>query len=187
VTHFEYLFVAVSIVLSFTLLRLLDSLPTTFSRTRGYWVHAVWVAFLLFLCAGFWWLNWANRNLNLTYGYFLFLLGGPSILFLTATSLVSASPTDVLDWREHFYRVRVRFFLGALSYVSILTINSFVTLGIPFNHPLRSGEGVMIGLFCAGAAFRSERSQAIVGGLAAFWLALVVLLATSGRLPMTLE
>ena len=69
-THFEYIFVAVAIILSFTLLRLLDALPSVFSRERAYWVHTVWVLFLLFFCAGFWWLNWHNRTLEeLTFDY----------------------------------------------------------------------------------------------------------------------
>ncbi len=187
-THFEYIFVAVSIILSFTLLRLLDALPTAFSRGRGYWVHTVWVLFLLFLCAGFWWLNWFNRNLDeLTFRYFLFLLLAPSILYLTATSLVSASPASVPAWREHFYRTRVRFFVGALVYVTMLTINSFVTFGVPLDSPLRIGQAGMIGLFSAGASIRSERAQAVIGALALAWLSSALILAAFGRLPMTLE
>ena len=80
-THFEYIFVAVSIILSFTLLRLLDALPLALSRERGHWVPAVWVIILLYLCASYWWLSWSNRNLEqLTFRYFLFLLAAPSIL-----------------------------------------------------------------------------------------------------------
>jgi hypothetical protein len=187
-THFEYIFVAVSIVLSFTLLRLLDAVPTAFSRTRGYWVHAVWVAFLLFLCAAFWWLSWFHRNLNqISFGYFLFLLAAPSVLFLAATSLVSASPPSVSDWHKHFFRVRLRFFLGILFYVSILVVNSFANLNVPIEHPIRRGQAVVVAMLLAGVVFRSERAHAAIAGFAATCLALLMLLAAFGRLPMTLE
>lgn len=56
----------------------------------------VWVLTLLNFCATFWWLSWFNRNLDsMSFRYFLFLLGAPSVLYLTATALVSAGPTAV--------------------------------------------------------------------------------------------
>ena len=187
-THFEYIFVAVSIVLSFTILRLLDALPSAFSRARGYWVHTVWVVFLLFLCAGFWWLNWFNHTLDsLSFRYFLFLLVAPSILFLTATALVSASPPAVASWREHFDLFRLRFFVSAFIYIGLLTINSFATFAVPLAHPIHLGQVSMLGLFLAGATIKSQRGQRVVGGAAAVFLTLVVVLAVSGRIAMSLE
>jgi hypothetical protein len=187
-THFEYIFVAVSIILSFTLLRLLDALPFALGRARGYWVHAVWLVFLLYLCAVFWWLSWFNRNLDeLSFRYFLFLLASPSILYLTATTLVSASPASISSWHQHFCHVRLRFFLGALIYVSMLLVNSFVTLEVPLERPLRLGQAVLIGLFGAGAPLRSERAQSILGGLASVFLAWSLIRAMSGRLPMSFD
>lgn len=187
-SHFEYIFVAVSIVLSFTLLRLLDALPTAFSRERGYWVHSVWVVFLLYMCAAFWWLNWFNHNLDeLSFRYFLFLLVAPSLLYLTATALVSASPAGVPSWSEHFGRVRRRFFAGLLVYVSILTINSFVTLGVPLEHPIRIGQAAMLCLFTAGVAVQSRRGQAVVAGIASAFLFLMITLVILDLTPMSLE
>jgi hypothetical protein len=174
-THFEYIFVAVSMILSFTLLRLLDAVPSAFGRERGDWVHAVWVAFLLYFCAMFWWLNWANRNLDaLSFRYFLFLLAAPSILYLSATSLVTAAPAAVPAWSDHFVRVRRRFFVGIFVYIAMLTINSFVTLGVPLTHPIRVGQAAMLGIFAAGALAPSRRGQEIVAGLAAAWLLLAI-------------
>ena len=41
-------------LLSFTILRLLDALPSALSVARSYWVHAAWVLQLLYFCAAFW-------------------------------------------------------------------------------------------------------------------------------------
>ena len=51
-THFEYIAVAISIVLSFAVLRLLDALPHVAAREKRYSIQALWVAMLLF-----WWLS----------------------------------------------------------------------------------------------------------------------------------
>jgi hypothetical protein len=187
-THFEYIFVAVSIILSFTILRLLDAVPSAFSRERGDWVHAVWVAHLLWFCAAFWWINWINRNLDaLTFRYFLFLLLAPSILYLTATALVSASPAAVPAWRDHFESNRRRFFVGALVYLALHTINSTVTFGVPLWHPLRAGQATMFGLFAAGALVRSRRGQTVIAGLGAAWLLAALTAVMLARDPMSLE
>lgn len=170
-THFEYIFVAVAIILSFTILRLLDAIPSALSRERGDWVHAVWVAHLLWFCASFWWINWINRDLDaITLRYFLFLLLAPSILYLTATALVSASPAAVPAWRDHFESNRRPFFVGALVYLALHTINSTVTFGVPLRHPLRGAQATLLGLFAAGALVRSRRGQAVIAGLAAAYL-----------------
>ncbi len=137
-THFEYIFVAVSIVLSFTILRLLDALPTVFSKDRGYWVSGVWVLFLLLMTLSFWCFSWTNRNLEaITFRYFLFLMGAPGVLYLSTTALVSATPADVTSWRELFFQNRRRFFLGTIVYLSLLATNSVLTFEIPLDHPTR--------------------------------------------------
>lgn|GEM_PF-1032397 len=175
-------------MLSFTLLRLLDALPSALSRARGYWVHTVWVFILLFFCAAFWWLNWINRNLDsFGFGYFLFLLAAPSLLYTTATALVSTSPDAIPCWREHFDRVRVRFFVGTFVYIAVLVVTSFVTLRIPLEHPIRRGQLMMLALFAAGAATRSRRGPSLVAGVAAALLLGILVLVASGRSSMTLE
>ena len=186
-THFEYIFVAVSIVLSFTILRLLDALPSVFSTARGYWVHAVWVLFLLDFCARFWWLSWFNRNLDsMTFRYFLFLLGAPSVLYLTATALVSAGPSAVSSWREHFFLYRRRFFVGAFLYLALLTANSYVTFGVPLLHPMRAWQAFLLLLLGAGATMRSERAQARIAAVAAAALTFSLGTALSG-VPLSFE
>ena len=187
-THFEYIFVAVSIVLSFTILRLLDAMPSAFSTARGYWVHAVWVLFLLYSCAAFWWLNWFNRELDsLSFRYLLFLLVVPGTLYLSATALVSAAPATVSSWREHFFLHRRGFFLGFLVYITLLSINSSVTFEVSMLYPMRAWQAFLVLLFGCGASMSSERAQRRVAAVAAVALALVLGFALAGRIQLSFD
>ncbi|MAF64778.1 MAG: hypothetical protein CMJ84_03850 [Planctomycetes bacterium] len=180
---------AVSIVLSFTMLRLLDALPGSFSREKRYWPHTVWVTTLLYISATFWWLNWSNRILeSLSFRYFLFLLFAPGVLYLTATALVSASPASVPSWREHFFRNRMRFFLGAFTYIAALAINSYVTFEVPLFDRLRLAQTTLMLLFGLGAILKTERAQAVLAGICAVatgWSLTQALL--SGEMPLSFE
>ena len=181
-THFEYIFVAVSIVLSFTILRLLDALPTALNAASRYWVHTVWVLQFLFFCVNFWWLNWVNRSLDsISQRYFLFLIAAMGILYLTATSLVSATPTAVSSWRAHFFQHRRPFFAGAFVYLALLTFNSFVTFEIPLLHGIRAVQAFHLLLFALGFAMGSERAQARIAALIAASLGISVGGVLSGQ------
>ena len=60
-THFEFISVALSIVLSFAVLRLLDAVPHAVAREGRYWIQLLWVVYLLWWSAVFWWLSWSHR------------------------------------------------------------------------------------------------------------------------------
>jgi len=176
-------------VMSFTLLRLLDALPGCSRPERRYWPHTVWVVLLLYMCASFWWLSWFNRTLEtLSFRYFLFLLFLPSLLFVTATTLVSASPAEVTSWREHFDKVRARFFLGAFVYMLLISINSYVTFEVPLDHRIRIAQASLLIVFGCGAALKSERAQAILAGTAGVLLTWnLVQVLVFGDLPISIE
>ncbi len=61
-TLFEYVTVAVSLVLSLAVVRLLDGLRFAASRERGYPIHLLWVLTKLMNCALFWWGLWEARE-----------------------------------------------------------------------------------------------------------------------------
>ncbi len=109
-TLFEYISVAIAIVVSFGVVRLLDGFSHAVDRDRRYWPHLVWVGLKLLQHFNVWWLLWASRDVSWDYGRFLAQLGPPLILYLQATALVTSSPQSVESWRAHFYAVRRRFF-----------------------------------------------------------------------------
>ena len=72
-TLFEYLAVAVAVVLSFGAIRLLDGLPHVLARDRRHWVHTIWVVNVLWLHAQFWWVFWSYSG-DVAWNYPKFLL-----------------------------------------------------------------------------------------------------------------
>jgi hypothetical protein len=120
-THFEFISVAVSIVLALSAARLLTALPHVLARGRRYWIHALWSLALLFAHMDFWWTIWSYREIDpWTFTGFAVVMLTPALLFLTASSLVSDSPTTIASWRTHFYaRHRVFFSLYFATVCSI--------------------------------------------------------------------
>jgi hypothetical protein len=168
-THFEYLSVAMSIVLSFAVIRLLDALPHAAAREKRYLIHALWMGFLLLWSAVFWWLSWSlsTRVSEFDFPSFLLLVTSPGLLYLCATALVSHSPADVSSWRAHFWTVRRRFFGFAIALVLSLVLNSIVLQGIPSVHPFRVGQVILFGLFLTGFLSEDERTHGVIAALAA--------------------
>jgi hypothetical protein len=181
-TQFEYVSVAISIVFSFAVLRLLDALPHAVSRASRYWIHGVWVAFLIWWSAVFWWLSWSHSARHEEFGFpsFLLLVTPPGILYLCATALVSEAPAQVASWREHFWTVRRRFFGLALALLVTLIFTSFVLQHIPLVHPLRAPQLVLLALFTTGLLSRSERIHGVVAMLGAAFALTMVVLAVAG-------
>ena len=176
-THFEYISVAISIVLSLAVLRLLDALPDVFQSDKRYWVHGLWVGYLIWWTAVYWYLSWAGSSWEGEFDFptFLLLITPAGLFHLAATALVSRSPGDVASWREHFWAVRRRIFALVLALWTTLVFISFVLQRVPFVDRLRVGQVVLLGLFTIGFFSRNERTHGVVAALGAtFALAMVI-------------
>ncbi len=135
-TQFEFISVAVSIVLALSMARLLSAVPHLLAPDRRYWVPCLWAASLLPIHLGFWWAMWAYREVDAwTFRGFAAVMLTPALLFLTVTILVSDSPGTVESWRERFYsRHRVFFSLFLVALLSI-PLRQFAVLGSPLPSP----------------------------------------------------
>ena len=129
-TQFEFISVAVSIVLALSMARLLSAVPHLLAPDRRYWVACLWAASLLPIHLGFWWAIWAYREVDAwTFRGFAAVMLTPVLLFLTVTILVSDSPGTVESWRERFYsRHRVFFSLFLVALLS-RALRQFAVLG----------------------------------------------------------
>jgi hypothetical protein len=135
-THFEFISVAVSIVLALSLARLLTAVPHLLVPGRRYWVHGLWVASLLPVHLGFWWAMWAYREVDpWTFRGFAAVMLTPALLYLTVTTLVSDSPGSVESWRDRFYARRLVFFLLFLVTLLSSPLRQFTVLGSPAPTP----------------------------------------------------
>ena len=121
-THFEYISVAVSLVYSLILAKLLGALPAAVRRDRRYWVHLLWIVNLILATLGSWWRIWMFRETEWTPIAFFALLAIPSIIYLRASVLVSDAPREILSWRDYYYGSRRPFFLlqvvGAVNFIA---------------------------------------------------------------------
>ena len=156
-TLFEYLTVLLSIVLSFGVIRLLDGLPAAFRRERRDPLHTTWVINVLLLHVQYWWAFWSySAGVEWNYPSFILALGSPLLLYSLAITLVPREPEQVESWRDHFARVRRRFFHLFAAWILALGLANWLVLGQPFINGLRIGQAAFILLFLAGAAFRQR-------------------------------
>ncbi|MDJ0790176.1 MAG: hypothetical protein QNK05_25560 [Myxococcota bacterium] len=129
-TLFEYLSVAVSIVLALGLAHLLGNLQSLFAPGRRYWLHLLHAAQLLLLHALFWWALWSFRDAEWNFVRFLLALSGPALLYACATVLIPTSDPPE-SWRSHYYRSHRWYFVGqALLLVQVCLM--VFALGGPF-------------------------------------------------------
>ncbi len=102
-TIFEYLTVAVSIVLALGMGHLISGIPYVFARRKSDWLHALFFVILVLMHIVIWWRVWLLNDIA-TWNvlHFGILMGSPLSLYLAATALVSTNPAQVDNWREHF-------------------------------------------------------------------------------------
>lgn len=104
-SHFEYLTVAVSLILSFGLVRLIDGLWPAVRSTSRYPTHWAWVTFKLYSSVMYWWTNWNYKDHDWNLVGFVWMLAGPLLLYGQATLLAPRNADSVADWRVHYFSV----------------------------------------------------------------------------------
>jgi hypothetical protein len=175
VTLFEYLSVAISIVLALGLGKLVSSLPAVFAADRRDWLHANFVLLLATTHLLMWWNLWPLRELpSWNFVQFLVVIANPVSLYLAAHVLVSEPTSGGASWRQRLAEVH-RWFFGALVgnfAFTVLLFAFFVPEGELHPAALISGMTVI-----AGAVSSDRRVHSAVGLVA--WLLVVALVRRS--------
>lgn len=168
-SHFEYISVAVSLVYSLILAKLLGALPVAMRRDRSYWVHTLWIVNLILAALSSWWRIWGFHEVEWNPAAFFALLTFPSIIYLRATILLGDEPRAVSSWREHYYESRRSFFIlqfvGAMNFA----VSPWLISGAPQSPRLLLGAAVGAGTAVLAGVSASRRVHEAV--------ALVMLLA----------
>ena len=171
-TLFEYLSVAVSIVLSLATVRLLSGLSVALLRERRYWPHAAWLMMSLATTALVWWNFWSFRGVHWNLLSFLAVLSAPSMMYLIAAALVPEQPGRTTSWEAHFYPARRRFFFAFGGFfVVVFGITTFV-IELPLLHPVRGAQAFGLALALTGAFTTNRRVHEVLPGLFALMLML---------------
>ena len=101
-TIFEYLTVAVSIVLALSLSKLISSIPFVFAGRKRDWLHSLIFILAVLTHIIVWWRIWALKDVpDWNILQFTLLMGSPLSLYLAATALVSSTPEQVSDWKTY--------------------------------------------------------------------------------------
>jgi hypothetical protein len=162
-THFEYLSVAVSIVLSISVAQLVVRLRDVLARDRRYWVHALWVAETLWLHVGVWWGYWQFHALETwNLGVFALVILGPALILFASSTLVTASEDLGPTWEDRFLQIRRWFFAARAGMVLQINVLLWLVSEFPVLYWTR-GLGLLRLLGFAAAAYSpSRRVQAAV-------------------------
>ena len=159
-TLFEYIAAAVSIVLSLSAAQLLAATRHVLEPSRRYWVHATWVADILFVHLLAWWSLWSARNVaTWTFASFALIMAVPASLYVASSTLVTASPQDVRSWEDYFMKVRRSFYAAYGVTVLAGAARRWLLLDGPL---VRPDDAFAYGYLLVGAVSRDRRVQAAV-------------------------
>jgi hypothetical protein len=185
-TLFEYLAIAYSLVISFAVVRAASVLPHALSRERIYWIHTFWVLANLVTSLLVFWNFWSYREVSWTLGRFALVLALPTSVFIVASILSPDEPSSVESWREYFFAIRVRLFVGGVLFSTVAVLISTFVLEMQILHPLRLYQAAFLGVCVAGAVSDRPRVHAGLAILTmlSFGFAVVRLFAAPGSLPL---
>ena len=169
-TLFEYISIATSLILSFSLARTLTNLAPIFASEHRYWVHCAWVLAILVTHAHLFWQIWLYQGVEVwTLVQFLLLLMGPITLLISASLLVPVGA--VPDYRIYFESMRGPFY-SVLIVISVQPIPlSYLLFDIPFNHPLLVSQLIFASAAVVGLVGRKRSIDRV---LVCFWILGVV-------------
>ena len=163
-TLFEYITVAISLVLALSVARTVDGLRSSLASGRRYWIHAAWVVVKLTNPMTFWWGIWRFRDSPAwDFPAFMLVLAWPVVLYLQVSSLVTRQPELVSDWRSHFYQQR-KWFFGANLCLNLTTVVLSLALGgnLTGDPLVWLPRLAVLGLSAAGFATANERAHGFI-------------------------
>jgi hypothetical protein len=162
VTLFEYIAIAFSLIYSIALVRLLGGLPDAIRPGRIYWVHLVFVVTVLVYVINAFWAFWSYSNAAWTYPSYIAALLTPTIQYFLAAILVPGEPDEVSSWRDHYFSVRRRFFVGLCVLGLAGSLSNTVLVSMPLQHPARLGQVGILAIGVAGLISSNPRVHAVL-------------------------
>ena len=160
-THFEYIAVAVSIILGLGVIQLLSSLDRVLARPSRYWLHSAWVLTLFWIQVLNWWAFWDLKNIAWNLGYFSFWITYVSAIYLMVLALTKTD-SAVVSW-EDVYFSRARQFFGLFGFVVILAILlTWIMLDAALLHPYRYVQYSLLVILAILFASRQKRLHEVL-------------------------
>ena len=172
ISAFKHVVVPIGVVIGLGVARIVTSVSHYMqqrARVRFSWAHAVWSILLFLWFVGLWWISWGLRQVDADlWSYFtlIYLLVGPSLMYLATTLLLPDVPNEgTLDLGGRFESVGRGFFLCLAAFTVWLACAELALLREPFLVPKRGFQATLLVILSTGAAFPSRRNAAILGAL----------------------
>jgi hypothetical protein len=159
-TLFEYLAIAFSLVFSFAAMRLVGGLPHALASERRYWVHIVLVLLQLLATAAIFWIFWSYREVEWTFPRFLLVLSIPILVYINACALIPEAPASVANWRDYYFSVCRRYFIGVAIWTVLVAVAGTFVLGLAVIHPIRVPQIIFLTTGIVGASTANPRVHA---------------------------
>ena len=160
-THFEYIAVAVSIILGLGVIQLLSNLDRVFARSCRYWLHSAWVLMLFWILVQNWWAFWDLKDVAWNLGYFSLWVTYVSALYLTVLALTKTNSAEV-SWEEVYFS-RTRRFFGLFGFVVILAVLlTWIMLDASLLHPYRYAQYTSIAILAILFASKRKRLHEVL-------------------------
>ena len=111
-----YVFSLVAVINGLGIIRLLGGLSEYIKKQKAldiqhYWVYTLFAGFQLLLHLLFWWsVIGLHKAADLNFLSYLYLLIGPTLLFLGTSLLVPAAQIESLNLRSEYYGIRKTYF-----------------------------------------------------------------------------
>jgi len=172
-SEFEYVSVAVALVYSFAVARILSAIPSVLAPGRRYWVHIIWTFVLLAAAISTWWTIWDFREVEWNPLRFMWVLTIPGLIYLRVGILVSESPTDIKSWQVRYYDTRILFFSVGLMIAANYAVLPWFLGVVPWFAPsvLHLAFVPLLAISVLGLASASPRLH---GGLASANLLMIL-------------
>lgn len=158
-TQFEYIAIAPTLILSFSLARALSNLSPIFTSENRYWIHSTWVVVLIANHVGIFFSYWVfHVNDDWSLAEFILFLTHPVGLLIVSSLLIPSS--EVADYRTHFESIRFSFYVVWIVTMTVDPILSLVVLDVPVTHPANLISVFLVLAFTFGSIFRRRSVDA---------------------------
>ncbi len=181
-SSFTFLVSLAAVINGLGIVRLLSSFSEYFRRrhaleVRHYWVFSLFVALQLLIHVLLWWSFWGIREApTFNFLIYLYLLSGPTLLYLATSLLIPDSVERTIDLRKAYFRIHRSYF----------TVMSLAWLWAILVRPLMNGNlaptAPFFALFLTAAlVLRFTANPRVHATLAVFhWVLLLVYVGMFG-------
>ena len=174
-SQFEFISVAVSLVLALGVTRLLEGLPIIAQSKNRCWVHWFWCVQMGVNFAMTWWIFWNYRGVeewNLL--KFLLILLYPALSFVVAATLIPKNADTDTDWHSYFYNIRTTLF-GTLGFaMAAQAVVVVVVTEAPVFNQATYMIAAFVVIYMLGFFTKSPKVQHTIAVVHALMMALVL-------------